>query len=116
MTNNVHIEDFLANDISLFLVILSLTILGSYVKDIFSPRKNRTSKLRYGMTYSSAVVVAILIFAWSDMLMRYFSGKKFLAVCVLGGLVSVEITQKLTTISGIKRFLRDFLDFLQRSK
>jgi len=115
MKENFQIESFLTNDISLFFVILSITLLGAFSKDIFSGRSSR-KKISLRMVYSSALVVAILLFAASEYIFRYFPGKSFLGVCLVSGLVSVELTQKLITIGGIKRFITDFLEFIRSKK
>jgi hypothetical protein len=115
MSQPFQIEPFLQDDITLFLVVLSLTILGSYVKDVFS-RKQSRRKTTLPMIYSSAVIMTILIFATSDIIMKYFPGRNFLAVCVVGGLVSVEVVQRLTTLGGIKKFIDEFIEFYKKKK
>ena len=107
------IESAFQDDLSLFFVILSLTLIGSFVKDIFT---RSTRKPKIWKTYSAALVVSILIFSFSEWIFKYFPGRTFLAVCIVSGLISVEITSRLTTIDGIKKFISDLIEFIQKKK
>jgi hypothetical protein len=112
--NNFQLDTFLQNDLSLFLLILSVTLIGSFVKAIFTPKTKRTVSLR--MVYASSFVVSILLFSSSTFIFKYFPGRSFLGVCIVAGLVSVEITTRLTTIEGIKNFIDEFIAFKRRGK
>jgi hypothetical protein len=110
------IESLMNNDIALIILIFSTVLLGAFAKKLFTNEEIDSDDYSSGKIYLAVMVVSVLLFSLSDMILKYITPRALIAVCVITGMVSVELIKKISTLDGLKQFLNDFFDITLRKK
>jgi uncharacterized membrane-anchored protein len=115
--NNTFQEVFNLQQLIMFLVIFSICIVGAVAKDVMDGFAGKV-RIQLKAIILSALVLSILIWSVSDWVLNKLgiSIKVFFGVTVILGMLSYEITSKLTTIDGVKSLLDDYMEYRKKRK
>lgn len=95
----------------LFVVVFVVCAIGAYSKDVLDTFTKKNEKIQTKIILLSSLLVSIIIWSFAESIIGKVGIKPFFSVILILGMVSYEISIKLTSISGIKQLLRDFRDF-----
>lgn len=115
--NNTFSEVFNFQQLIMFMVILAICTVGAVAKDVMDGFAGKV-RIQLKAIILSALVLSILIWSISDWILNKLgiSIKVFFGVTVVLGMLSYEITSKLTTIDGVKSLIDDYLEYRKKAK
>lgn len=99
----------------MFILILVICSVGAITKDMFDGFRGKI-KINLKVILLSSLVVSILLWSVSDWILKQLDLKLFLGLTIILGMLSYEITSKLTTIDGIKSLIKDYKDFKNKQQ
>jgi hypothetical protein len=104
------IEDIMVNDIYLFILLITITSIGSLGRNmLFTSKKYKPSISRSLM---AAIMMSLLLLFSSGYLIKYLPGKSFLFIAMICGILSIDIINKLSTFKGLKDMLQLVFDIV----
>jgi glucose-6-phosphate-specific signal transduction histidine kinase len=95
-------EVFNLQQLIIFVVIFTICTVGAIAKDVFDGFRGKLL---------SSLVVSILLWSSSEWFLSKMDLKLFFGVTVLLGMLSYEITGRLTSIDGLKTLIKDWKEF-----
>lgn len=99
----------------IFFVIFFICSVGAIAKDVLDGFKGKV-RINVKVILLSSLVVSILIWSVSDYALDRINLKLFFGLTVIFGMLSYEITNKLTSINGIKSLIEDYREFKRGKK
>lgn len=103
-------EVFNLEQLIVFVVIFFICSVGAIARDVFDGFKGKV-RINVKVILLSSLVVSILLWCTSDFFLDRIDLKLFFGLTVILGMLSYEITGKLTSINGIKSLIKDYIDF-----
>ena len=89
-----------------FLVILVVCFIGAYAKDTFDTITGKSSDIQYRKVVFSSLVVAIIMWGFQDLLSSRLGGfKQLVAMAVFMGLISYDLTTRLSEWEVVRKVL-----------
>lgn len=102
-----------------FLVLFVFSFFGSYTQDFLTILNKKNSKIRYCKVLVSALGMAILTWAASDIALTHVSSKVYMGINFLLGLMSYSIITQINSFEGLFKLLKTikaFWDFSSSMK
>jgi len=98
-------QEFTVQMIIEFLIIFVSNFAGSYTNDFLTIVQKKNSRIRYNKVLISALGMAILSWAGSEIALTHMSSKLYIGLNFLFGLMSYSILSQLNSIEGLIKFI-----------
>jgi len=94
-----------------FLNVVIPVMLGAYAKELYHITKKEYKRINIQRIIISGVVPAFGLSAFFDKILSKVSYGTLIFLCVVGGMVGMQLFEEMSTLEGIRQLMRDINDF-----